>query len=60
MRGGLGLDGVGVDDERRLEARVRLGAVGLVVVDGKLIENLHVEDAKRVLALADAINARGS
>ncbi len=30
---------------------------GLVVVDGKLIENLHVEDAKRVLALADAIAA---
>lgn len=31
---------------------------GLVVVEGKLIENLHVEDAKRVLALSDAINAR--
>jgi len=30
---------------------------GLVVVDGKLIENLHVADAKRVLALADAIAA---
>ena len=30
---------------------------GLVVVDGKLVENLHVEDAKRVLALADAITA---
>ncbi len=30
---------------------------GVVVVDGKLIENLHVEDAKRVLALADAIAA---
>ncbi len=28
---------------------------GLVVVDGKLIENLHVENAKRVLALAAAI-----
>jgi citrate lyase subunit beta/citryl-CoA lyase len=30
---------------------------GLVVVDGKLIENLHVEEARRVLALADAIAA---
>ncbi|MEX0692863.1 MAG: CoA ester lyase [Rhodospirillales bacterium] len=31
---------------------------GLVVVDGKLIENLHVAEAKRVLALADAIAAK--
>jgi citrate lyase subunit beta/citryl-CoA lyase len=30
---------------------------GLVVVDGKLIENLHVAGAKRLLALADAIAA---
>ena len=28
---------------------------GVVLVDGKLIENLHVENAKRVVALADAI-----
>lgn len=28
---------------------------GVVVVDGKLIENLHVEEAKRLVALADAI-----
>jgi citrate lyase subunit beta/citryl-CoA lyase len=28
---------------------------GLVVVDGKLIENLHVEDARRVLLLTKAI-----
>jgi citrate lyase subunit beta / citryl-CoA lyase len=28
---------------------------GVVVVDGKLIENLHVEGAKRLIALADAI-----
>ena len=28
---------------------------GLVVVEGKLIENLHVEEATRLLALADAI-----
>ncbi|MBB4286940.1 HpcH/HpaI aldolase/citrate lyase family protein [Roseospira goensis] len=28
---------------------------GVVVVDGKLIENLHVEDARRQVALAEAI-----
>lgn len=28
---------------------------GVVLVDGKLIENLHVEDAKRTVALAEAI-----
>jgi len=30
---------------------------GVVLVDGKLIENLHVENAKRLVALADAIAA---
>lgn len=30
---------------------------GLVVVEGRLIENLHVEEARRVVALADAIAA---
>ena len=30
---------------------------GVVLVDGKLIENLHVEMAKRLVAMADAINA---
>jgi len=29
---------------------------GVVVVDGKLIENLHVENAKRLVALAEAIS----
>ena len=28
---------------------------GVVVLDGRLIENLHVEDARRVVALAEAI-----
>ena len=28
---------------------------GVVVVNGRLVENLHVEEAKRQLALADAI-----
>jgi len=30
----------------------------VVVLDGRLIENLHVDDARRVLSLADAIAAR--
>jgi citrate lyase subunit beta/citryl-CoA lyase len=30
---------------------------GVVVVDGRLIENLHVEEAKRLVALAQAIAA---
>ena len=32
---------------------------GVVLLDGRLIENLHVEDARRVVALADAIHAMG-
>lgn len=31
---------------------------GVVLVDGRLIENLHVEDARRVVALAAAIDPR--
>ncbi|TAL26542.1 MAG: CoA ester lyase, partial [Frankiales bacterium] len=30
---------------------------GVVTVDGRMIENLHVENARRVLATADAIAA---
>jgi citrate lyase beta subunit len=29
------------------------------VVDGRLVEALHVEEAKRTVALAEAIAARG-
>lgn len=32
---------------------------GVVTVDGKMIENLHVDNARRVLAVADAIAALG-
>jgi citrate lyase subunit beta/citryl-CoA lyase len=35
------------------------GGRGVVVLDGRLIESLHVGDARRVLALADAIAERG-
>jgi citrate lyase subunit beta / citryl-CoA lyase len=33
---------------------------GVVVVDGKLVEHLHVESARNTVALADAIAARGA
>jgi citrate lyase subunit beta / citryl-CoA lyase len=33
---------------------------GVVLLDGRLIENLHVEEARRVVALADAIAAMAS
>lgn len=33
---------------------------GVVLVDGRLIENLHVTEARRLVALADAIAARSS
>ncbi|GAA5105770.1 CoA ester lyase [Haloechinothrix salitolerans] len=32
---------------------------GVVTVDGRMIENLHVDNARRILALAEAIEARG-
>ncbi|MEU4091903.1 CoA ester lyase [Streptomyces sp. NPDC026673] len=31
---------------------------GVVTVDGRMIENLHVDDARRVLALAEAVSGR--
>ena len=39
-------------------ADARAGGHGVAVLDGRLIENLHVDDARRVLALADAIAER--
>jgi citrate lyase subunit beta / citryl-CoA lyase len=33
---------------------------GVVLLDGKLVENLHVENAKRMVALAEAIGRLGS
>lgn len=32
---------------------------GVVTVDGRMIENLHVDEARRILAIADAIDALG-
>ncbi len=40
-------------DEAQAEGR------GVVTVDGRMIENLHVDNAQRILAVADAIAALG-
>ncbi|CAM2771226.1 CoA ester lyase [Saccharomonospora xinjiangensis] len=34
------------------------GGLGVVTVDGRMVENLHVEQARRVLAVAEAVRAR--
>jgi citrate lyase subunit beta / citryl-CoA lyase len=39
-------------------AEAAAGGRGIVLLDGRLVENLHVEDAHRVIALAEAIAAR--
>ena len=41
----------------RSHAEAAAEGKGVVLVDGKLIENLHVENAKRLVALAEAIAA---
>jgi citrate lyase subunit beta/citryl-CoA lyase len=38
------------------EAAISSGA-GIAVLNGKLIEELHIQDAKRILALAEAIDS---
>ncbi len=39
-------------------AEAEAAGKGVVVVDGRLVESLHVEDARRTVALAEAIAAR--
>ena len=41
------------------DAAIKLGA-GIAVLNGKLIEELHIQDAKRILALASAIQSFSS
>jgi citrate lyase subunit beta/citryl-CoA lyase len=51
-----------VDFSRRVIEAFRTAEAdgqGVITVDGRMIENLHVDDARRVLALADAIAALG-
>ena len=38
----------------------RAAGKGVVVVDGKLVENLHVLEARRIVALAEMIEARAA
>jgi len=38
-------------------AEARAGGQGVVLVDGRLIENLHVDNARRLVALSEAIKA---
>jgi citrate lyase subunit beta/citryl-CoA lyase len=50
-----------LDFSRRvIEAHAQAAAAGkgVVVVDGRLVENLHVENARRLVALAEAIAER--
>ncbi|MYW94483.1 CoA ester lyase [Amycolatopsis rubida] len=49
-----------IDRSRRIIAAFEEASAegrGVVTVDGRMIENLHVENARRVLALAEAIGA---
>ena len=39
-----------------LEAEAQ--GLGVVVVDGRLVESLHVDEALRILAIGDALAAR--
>ena len=52
-----------VDWSRKIiaaHAEAAAAGQGVVVVDGKLIENLHVENAKRLVAMAEAIERMGT
>jgi citrate lyase subunit beta/citryl-CoA lyase len=52
-----------IDRARRVvaaHAEAQAAGRGVTVLDGRLVENLHAAEAKRVLALADAIAARGA
>lgn len=51
-----------VEQARRIVdafARARAAGAGVAVLDGRLVEALHVREAERILALAAAIAARG-
>ena len=49
-----------IEGSRRIiaaHAEAAAAGKGVVLVDGRLVENLHVENARRILGLADAIAA---
>jgi citrate lyase subunit beta/citryl-CoA lyase len=45
---------------RAMEKAKTLAGQGVVLADGQLIENLHVENAQRIVRIADAISAMAS
>jgi citrate lyase subunit beta/citryl-CoA lyase len=49
-----------VEDARGILAAWEAGAGGVVTYNGRMIENLHVASAERVLAIHEAIEALGS
>ncbi len=58
----MGADDDEVDFARRVIAAFEEAEAegrGVITVDGRMIENLHVDNARRVLAVADAIAALG-
>jgi citrate lyase subunit beta/citryl-CoA lyase len=59
----FGPDTAAVDWARRVikvHGDAEAAGSGVALLDGQLIENLHVEDARRVLGLADMIEALGA
>jgi citrate lyase subunit beta / citryl-CoA lyase len=56
----FGPDAEAIEWSRRViaaHAEAEAAGAGVVLIDGQLIENLHVEDARRVLGLAGMIDA---
>ena len=56
----FGLDAAAIDWSRRVidvHAEAEASGSGVVLLNGQLIENLHVEDARRILGLAEMIAA---
>jgi citrate lyase subunit beta/citryl-CoA lyase len=49
-----------VEDARGILAAWQAGAGGVVTYNGRMIENLHVASAERILAIHDAIQALGA
>ena len=61
--------GLGADARQEVEHARRVidafeeaaaGGRGVVTVDGRMVENLHVESARRTLAIHEAIRALGT
>jgi citrate lyase subunit beta/citryl-CoA lyase len=46
-----------IDRSRRIIEAFEKAGSGVVTVDGRMIENLHVDNARRVLALAEAVKS---